>query len=388
MEVGPDGRPREDEINALYRDLLSVSNTISDVAVRANPELIDRARFKLQTTFNNIYAHFERLIYGKKKLIQGKFSSRRIMNGSRNVITALPLKIDRLGDPKVSGFNDTTVGLFQLIKNLLPITLFQLRNGWLAQVFPGLGQAANLVDKKTFKRVQVQLPPEYYNRYRTNEGLEKVINAFRDDSIRDKAVEIKDHFIGLIYKGPGGTFRIFGDIDELPEKFSRDDVYPLTFCELIYLSGYRVWNKYPSTTTRYPVTGAGSIYPTMPYVKTTVQAERRMELNQHWEPMGEDYIAVEFPIPGPYMNAMSPHPAKLAKLDADHDGDMMTLTTCYSVEAIKQAKAFFKSRRAYIGTDGRFLSSTSVFITDLVMHNLTGDAVKAAKPPKPAPQTA
>lgn len=373
VEIGPDNRPREDEVNPLYRQLLMVANTMSDIAIRSNPELIDRARFKLQTTFNSIYELFERIIYGKNKLIQGKWASRRIMNGTGNVITAMPAEVKTLGEPNAIGFNDTAVGLFQVIKGMLPITLYQLKHGWLQQVFPDYSVPANLVNKETLKRESVRLKTEYYDRYQTNEGLEKVVNAFREESLRDKPMEIEGHYVGLIYKGPDGTFKIFGDIDELPEGRSREHVFPLTFCELIYLSGYRVWNKYPATVTRYPVTGVGSIYPTRIYTRTTTIATRRRELGTNWENLDDTFVAMEFPMPGPYMKSMSPHPAKLARLGADHDGDMMTLNILYSDEAIREVEAYFNSVRAYVGTDGRFISSTNVATTALVLHNLTGD---------------
>jgi len=373
VEIGGDGRPREDEINPLYRQLLGVANTLSDIAIRSTPELIDRARFKLQTTFVNIYEMFERLIYGKNKLIQGKWASRRIMNGTGNVITALPVETPYLGAEGAVGFNDTAIGLFQLIKGVLPIALYKLKHGWLRQVFPDYSLPAILVNKKTLKAEPVTLKTEYYDRFQTNEGLEKVVNAFREESIRDQPMEIEGYYVGLIYKGPDDTFKIFNDIDELPPNRNRADVYPLTFCELVYLSGYRVWNTYPATVTRYPVTGVGSIYPTNLYVRTTTVAERRKELGRNWEPLDDSYTALEFPIPGPYMKSMSPHPTKLAKLDADFDGDMMNCNIVYSEEAIEEVKNYFTKRRAYVGTNGEFISSTAVHTANLVLHNLTGD---------------
>lgn len=373
VEIGANGMPQEDEVNQLYRQLLSVANTLSEIAIRSNPELIDRARFKLQTTFIQIYEIFERIIYGKNKLIQGKWAGRRIVNGTGNVITAMPVDTPYLGEEGAMGFNDTAIGLFQAIKALLPITLYQLKNGWLREVFPDYALPANLVNKKTLRREQVVLKNYYYDRYQTNEGLEKVVNAFRDESLRDKPLEIEGYYVGLIYKGPDGTFKIFGDITELPAGRSADHVYPLTFCELVYLSGYKVWNKYPATVTRYPVTGIGSIYPTMLYVRTTTVAERRRELGANWEAADDASVAMEFPIPGPYMKSMSPHPTRLGKLGADFDGDMMNCNAAYSDETVQEVRQYFTKRRSIIGTDGRITSSTDVATTALVLHNLTGD---------------
>lgn len=371
VEIGSDGRTKEDEINPIYRQLMGAANTISDAAIRSNPEIIDRSRIKIQTTFNDLYAHFERLIYGKNKLIQNKWASRRIMNGTANVITSMNLQTEYLGQKGALGFNNTVFGIFQVAKGLLPIAQFVLRNGFLAKVFSDANAPAILVNKKTLKREEVILKPAYYDRYQTDEGLEKVLNAFRDEAIRDVPLEIEGHYLGLIYKGPDKTFKIIQDIDEVPEHRNKADVHPLTFCELLYLSGYRWWNNYPAIVTRYPITGVGSIYPSMTYVRTTTTAEKRWELDHNWAQIGDDHVALEFPIPGPYVKSMAPHPSKLAKLDADFDGDTMTCNFIYAEESVKEIKRYFLTKRAYIGIDGNVIASTNVSTVALTLHNLT-----------------
>jgi hypothetical protein len=373
IERGPDGRVVEDEINLMYRQLLSISNTISDAAIRSNPEIIDRARFKLQKTFNNIYELFERMMFGKNKLILDKWAARRIMNGTANVITSMNTGVAILGNEGNIGFNNTAVGIFQTMKGLEPIALYQLKTGFLSKVFPAQGMPALLVHKRTLRLESVILKPKYFDRWQTNEGLKKVINSFRDETLRDKPLEIGEHYMGLIYKGPDRTFKIFQDINELPKNRSKEHVYPLTFCELMYLSGYLKWNKHPVYVTRYPITGVGSIYPSMTYVKTTTDSETRTELGDDWEPISSEHVAYEFPVPGPYVKSMAPHPAKLAKLGADFDGDTTTCNFVYADESMSEVANFLQTRSAYVGTDGRFISSTDVSTVALTMYNLTSD---------------
>lgn len=372
VEIGHDGRTKEDEINMKYRQLMSVANTISDAAIRSNPEIIDRSSYKLQVIFNEIYQHFERLIYGKNKLIQNKWASRRIMNGTANVITSMNLGTTYLGEEGAVGFNNTAIGLFQVARGLLPVTLYLLRTGFLSKVFPDVNMPAKLVNKKTLKAETVVVKTANYDRYQTNEGLEKVVGAFRDEGIRDTPLEVEGYYLGLIYKGPDGTFKIFQDIDDLPKTRSRDHVFPLTFCELLYLSGYRAWNRYPAVVTRYPITGVGSIYPCMTYVRTTTSSEKRTELDDNWGKMDSTHTALEFPVPGPYVKSMAPHPSKLAKLGGDFDGDTMTCNFLYSDESVEEIKDYFRTKKAYLGIDGRFVASTDVSTVALTLHNLTG----------------
>lgn len=65
-------------------------------------------------------------------------------------------------------------------------------------------------------------------------------------------------------------------------------------------------------------------------------------------------------------------------LDNRFDGDMMNCNISYSDEAKAEVANYFKQRRAYVGTDGRFTSSTDVATTALVLFNLTGDQPNAS----------
>lgn len=317
-EVGADGRGSEDEVNEFYRTFLKVSNSITESSIRNNAEIINRSRFRLQANFVNLYNYIENLIQGKKKLMMGKFASRRIWNGTRNVISAMNTSTPYLGAPGQVTINNTIIGLYQHMKALMPVARYHIRNGFLSKIFVSPDMPVKLVNKKTFQLEDVELNSEYWDSWTTNEGIERLITAFGEESIRHKYLEIENHYLGLIYKGPDGTFRIFNDITELPEERSLDDVYPLTFVELLYGSLYSVLNTYPLFVTRYPVTGVGSIYPSFAYCKTTVNSEVRQELGDDWKPLGEDYLAFQFPIYGDvFVNSLIPHSSKLARLGAD-----------------------------------------------------------------------
>lgn len=374
MEMGADGRPQENEINTLYRKLLAISNTINDAAVRQNPETINNARWTLQQTFNQLYAMIEDMLQGKRKLIQNRWAARRIFNGTRNVITAMDTSVPYLGGAGSIDFNSTGVGLYQMLKAILPVAQYLLRHGFLSKVFVSPDQPANLVSKKTLKRETVLLKPHYFDQWMTDEGVAKIISMFAQEDMRHRYIEVDGYYLGLIYKGPDGTFRLMQDISEVPEGRDIKDVTPITFCELLYLSTYTDLNKYPCFVTRYPVTGMGSIYPSKVFCKTTIQVEVRRELGPNWEPMDEHHIAYQFPIRGgAFVNSLIPHSAKLGRLGADFDGDTSSFNVVYSDESIKEVDDFLGSPRAYIDTSGHFLSSTEVDTVRLVLHNLTGD---------------
>ena len=373
MEITIDGRKENDEINTFYRKLLAISNSISDANIKTNRELINNSRYSLQITFNGLYDMIEDMIKGKKKLLLGKWASRKVFNGTRNVITSMDTNTSYLGAGGSVSVNDTYVGLYQAMKCIMPVTRYMLKNGLLSKVFISSNMPAKLVDKKTKKCVDMVLRNEYYDKWMTDEGLEKVITKFQENDTRDKYLEIEGHYVGLIYKGPDGTFKIIQDIDEVPGSRSKLDVFPITYSELMYLSCYVRFKDIPVILTRYPITGVGSTVPTMMHVKTTIKSEVRRELNDNWEIMDDDHIAYEFPIPGPYLNSVAPHSTKLSGLGADFDGDTVSITAVYSEEAIKEVKNFLGSKRAYVGTDGKFKASVSTDTINFIMYNLTAD---------------
>lgn len=373
LEFTDDGRIQEDDVNGLYRRVLNISNTISESAVKGNPEIIDTARFSLQIAFNEIFENFESMLEGKKKLVMGRWASRRPMNGTRNVITAMNTSVPYLNAPGALGFNHTAIGLYQAMKAALPISIYRIRNGFLSKVFRGPGVPARLVDKKTMHAKDVDLPSKYFDRFATNEGIEKVITSFSEASIRMLPLEIEGHYVGLIYRGPDMTFRFMQDIDELPSTRNKEDVHPVTFVELLYLSLYAELNKYPIFVTRYPVTGVGSIYPSKVFLKTTVDVQTRRELGDDWSPLDDNHVAYQYPTNSAFIDSLIPHSSKLVRLGADFDGDTASGNITVSNESMAEVDKFLSLRRAYVGTDGRPTSSIDVSTVQLVFHNLTGD---------------
>lgn len=316
IQIEEDGRVSEDEINTFYRKIISLSNSIPPSAVENSIEMLDGVRLGLQRNFNLIYDLIENMIKGKKKLMMGKWASRKIFNGTRNVITSMPISSNTLNSPGNIGFNDTMVGLYQYMKAALPITKFNLKNGFLNKVFVGPNAPVYLIDKKSLKKVSVNLKPQHYDSWMTDEGVEKIITLFGEESLRHKQLEIEGYYVGLIYKGVD-TFKLFQDIDDLPEHLDKTKVSPVTFCELMYISVYADSAKYPCFVTRYPITGFGSIYVSKPYLKPTLSTEVRKPLGDNWEPDDNLPIAYNFPTLSDFVNSISPHPSKLARLGAD-----------------------------------------------------------------------
>lgn len=366
------GRFEEDEVNTIYRRILSISNSIPDGAAERNPEFVNVARWNLQLKFNELYEYFRKMIDGKHKLVAGKWASRRTWNTTRNVLSAMVNNPRVLGDAKEVRFNNTVVGLYQAMKSLLPIAVYNIRNGYLSRVFRGTDQPVRLVDAKTLRGVEHTPKPAVYDAWLTDEGIEQLINIFANEDMRHKPVMIGDYYLSLTYLGTDGTFKFISDIDDVPESRRSGDIHPTTWTEFFYGACYRIMNNYPVYVTRFPVTGLGSIYPAMMYVKTTIKGEVRTELDEFWQPM-ENATAIQWPVQGErFINSLIPHTSRIKGLNADYDGDMGSTQCVYSDEAVAEVKDFLTKRRAYIGPNGNFLASINSDVINFVFYNMTG----------------
>lgn len=317
-EVDEHGKPSENEINTYYRQAFSYAHLITPAAIKMNPDSVDMTRYNIQLKVNTIYDYIKNMLEGKKKLILGKWASRRIYNGTRNVITSLNNNPNRVDDPNMVGTNQTVVGLYQYMKSTLPVAIHHLRAGFLSKVFRGPTEPVILVNKKTLKKELVHASSAHYDEWMTNEGLEKVITRFGEEDLRHLVLMIDNYYMGLIYLGKDGTYRLFQDIDELPADRNKEDVRPVTFAELLYLSVFQDAHTMPIFVTRYPLINYGGIYPSYVYLRSTVKGEIRKELGDDWQPTG--LVANQFPIRhAQFMNSMAPARKHLGRLSADFD---------------------------------------------------------------------
>lgn len=377
IQIDETGRTKEGEINPFYRSIIAISNAIGSHS-GGDTAILDTSRNSLQNAFNNVYDYLHNLIEGKGGFLMQKWGARRIFHGTRNVITSMDTSANELGLSNSPKINSTTIGLYQLAKGALPKVKYALLNGWLKNVFSTVDSNANLINPTSLKRESVRISTDVFDRWMSNAGLEKIITSFQEPDIRLKPIVVEDMYVGLIYRGAEDhNFRIFGDIDEMPldKGFKREDVYPISLCELIYLSYYKEWNNLGAFITRYPVTGIGSIYPSYPYVKTTIRGEMRWELNDQWERIGEDHVAVEFPTfkDPAFLDTMAPHPSRLSGLGGDFDGDTSSANIVYTDEALAEISNFLKTRAAYVDSQGRFRASPIVETVERVLVAMTGD---------------
>ncbi|AEH03635.1 RNA polymerase beta subunit [Pseudomonas phage PhiPA3] len=380
-EIDADGRVSMDEINEKYRYLLNQSFGVPEFfGPNDDLSIYDRKRVAMQNTVLEIYGHFERLISGKGGYIQSKWASRRVQNGTRNVISSLDTNAADLDAPNRPRFKDAVVGLYQGAVSVKPKTIFHLRNSVVGEIFDSISNRVELVNKKTLKREWVDITAEDLDTWGTPEGLERVINELKVIDQRSRPIEIADHYLALVYLDDQQNYKIFRDIEDLPKDRHKKFVRPITYSELVYLAGLPMWYKNSAFVTRYPVENYNSSIPMKMYVKTTVKGEMRYPLDYNWERDLTAQPAIEYPVfelneIAQWHDSTSVSPAVLAPLTADFDGDTVSFNAVYSKEAIEESDKFFKSRLAYIKAGGGLAFSINIHTLNLTLRYMTGDPV-------------
>lgn len=364
------GKPSEDELNLLYRKVMSAASIIQNINAKINAEYLDNARYNLQVGVNNIYSYITNLLEGKNKLILGKWAARKVFQSTRNVITSyLPVN-DELNGPRTVRPDQTVVGLNQYLRSTFDISIKSIRDTYLPEVFPGPNSPAVLVNKKTLKKEIVQLDPQYFDDFNSTEGLEGLLATYAEEALRHEPIEIEGYYLGLMYND-GKYFKFVQDKEDLPDGFKEEHLKPITYAELLYTSVFREAPKIPGFVTRYPITGYGSVYPSYMYLKSTINSHILEELDANWQPSG--VVAEEFPVAGDqFYNSMSPAVQHLPGLGADFDGDLCSLICLMLDESHDEIRELMSSRNFYVGVNGKMPFSAANDVIDLVMVNTTG----------------
>lgn len=322
IQFQPNGAPTEPEVTDLYRKLIFRTRVVSLASKRdANNPLYDNVRWGLQSAFNDIDQHYFGLSEGKGGLLQRRLSTRGVVSGTRNVITAR--KVSRANLFKSNGVNPNSadMGLYQSVLNYQYVCLNAMLNGYTSSVFTPGSQSAKLVNKKTLGYEYVELLPSTVEKWTTVTGISKLFNGFGNAHVRNKVIVINDHYLMLVYDD-GTDVMVLYDINDLPEHLDRKHVKPITYAELYYLSCQKVISEQISQQTRYPITGIGSIIPVTVNLKTTNSAGERNIRDLDWNIIE---TCLSYPesgtkeAPPDYFDAMSVDPSRENGFGSDHD---------------------------------------------------------------------
>ena len=317
IEEDSKGRPTQDEINDIYSKMIMAVNGIRNNTIREDKlAQFDPYRYRVQLIAMDIFFYIKNLIDGKRGFMQSKWASRGIMDGTRNVLTALPNVVSDLKDPNKISFNDTTVGLYQFVKSILPLAIFNVNKYFIFGVATPASNNVTVIDSKTMKTTFKSVSSKDKEAWTTAQGLNNIFNKLKQDVIKNDYAKVGNDYIALV-EDKGKEIYVIKDTNNIPPGVNVSKLRPITYGELIYISVAKVSKEAKSTVTRYPVINLGSIYPSGVYLKSTVIG-RRVKVYIDNEVMD----LPEYPVDGEkFMGSISASTSHLGKLGADYDGD-------------------------------------------------------------------
>lgn len=371
IEINEQGRLEENEVNEMYRKILAYARLLgtSDTDER---RLLNSPRRFLQRAIQELWQYLFELFGGKSGFFYEKTASRRLYDGTRNVITALDTVRSHIGNGEGLSINEITVGVLQTAKGCRPLTIGLVRRLLTDHVFDPAptAQTAHLIDPKTLEPKQVDVAFTVKDRWLSKDGLGKVIENYREVSIRKLPLMIAEHYVALVYEDDV-SFKLFFNINELPEGLDRKNVRPATLTDILVITCKKEWERRFSFPARYPIAGGGSTFPARYKVITTVPDKTLKMRNDDWGIPEVGGVFTSFPdYSGTFYDSMSVHPAMLAGMAGDHDGDTSSNNYVLADESVVELEDILNSARNYLSPGGGYKRTMSYYTLDLITHNM------------------
>lgn len=327
VEFSPNGgKVTEPEINELYRKLIFKTRSVQNIPMGdENNSLYDNVRWGIQSSLNAIDDYIFNSLDGKGGFIQKKISTRGIIGGVRNILTARKVSRARLFEDDGVNPNSSDIGLFQGLMNFQYNCVHSLMENFIKVIFTLGSNNVKLINPKTLNYSYEELSPEIIDKWTTVDGLIKLFVGFKNVKLRNKVITIKGNYIALVYDD-GNEVGVLFDIDDLPEGRDKKFVRPITYAEMFYIYCARTIMEQRMQQTRYPIIGIGSIFPAEVNLKTTADAKKRIIYNEFWDPID---TLLHYPEVGEshndYFDSLSVDPTREAGLDSDHDGKLIAV---------------------------------------------------------------
>lgn len=359
------GVPSEDEINNIYRKLMSATGLLKNINT-TNSASLDGVRLRIQKITLEIFNYIKSLLDGKNKFIQGKWGKRSITNGTRNVLTGLPTNVLNLKDANRITSNHTIVGIHQYCSAITPITMNRLHSEFIYKFLNPNSDTAKLVDPKTLETKLVTIPVSARDQWLSLEKLTSIMKRLASDELKVTPAMVDKYYLMLVYDD-GDNVVLLNSSDEITDEMNREYIRPITLVELFYIAVEPVKDKYPCFVTRYPVAGLGGIYPSLVYLKTSGKG-RTVNLQKD----GQVRQVIEYPIlTEKFFNSVSVSGTHLKRLGGDYDGDTVGFNVVYTEESISEIKKLLASKEMYLTPDGEMTYSANNDVLDLTLSHLT-----------------
>lgn len=371
-------RLSSDDINKLYMSVINLTSSLSSFHISDDP-IFDGIRYQIQLKVNDIFEYIMNIISGKGGFIQKHYGARKIAFSTRNVISAAVNDADTIDDPSVIKCDETMVPMLNLIKCFQPFFIHYVKTKLYGELFrQGATEKVVATNPKTFELEYITLKPVDINRYTTSEGINKLINQFKYIGFRESPITVKDvsgkeYYVLIVYKHHDKVFiaKSKNDIKSLVDfhniQLDEKNIHPLTWAEFLYIAGLDIAKDKHEFITRYPVLESGSIYSSKTHITTTNPSKK---VTLFFNPAIQMEVP-HYPVLGsPYYESLILHQSRLPGLGADHDGDMVSLSSIWTKEGNDDIRNNSQNISSVI-SENKLLLSTGTDIVNLTIFNLS-----------------
>jgi hypothetical protein len=368
-----DGHPKEDEINGMYRKLISINKTINERLIDLDDPILDSVRNNITFRVLDIYEYIFNITKGKKGFLKGKVASRRVSNSTRNVLTSQNVGARKLGAKNSPGLHTTQIGIYQYIKGIEPLLVnHHMQNSFMRNFFDNLNGDCPVIDKKTLKAITIQLSNKAEKDWSGADGINGIINAYDDSKRRNEPVMVDDNYVKLIYRD-NEKFLVLSTIDELPKGYDIKKVTPMNWSEFFYILSAPLVNRTRIINTRHPVLELGSIYPSNIQLLSNTTAKELYQVDLDGNRMEGEFPFFPSLNDNGYFESMTVSPFRLAGLGADFDGDILSGLIVFINESVASIDKHMADLSAYIDPAGGTYIPYTTDLLDWVLSFTTGD---------------
>lgn len=373
------GRLSKDDINKLYLTLLNLTKGLSTYDLSEDP-IFDGIRYQIQLKVAEIFHYVEDVVSDKKGFMQKHYGARRVAYSTRNVISAPVVNSDTADHPTNIKADETMIPLLNLIKSLQPFYVNYVKQKLYGEIFSqGKTENVPVTNPSTLSLEYVGLRNTEANKYTTSKGIGRLLNQYKHHGFRESPVSLtavnkKEYWLLLTYRT---THRVYigktaDDLKSLVERhgdqWDRKNVDALRWVEALYLASLYIAPGKHVLVTRYPATGDESIFPTKIHPITT-------DPDNEVEVIFEDEVRVDAPhypkLGVSHHESAVVHQSRLSGLDADFDGDMVSLTVEWSKESNEELDALMNDVSNVVSSDMKLKLKVDMDIVERLVFNLS-----------------
>ncbi len=345
------------ELNNVYKSLILAVRSLKETA-DYGLNMSNATRGRIQDIVVKIYAWLTgtsgdkeagKGLSGKYGIIRRSIMSKTSDYGTRLVITAPELKVEKLEDIQTN-LDYSCVPLASMCSNLFPYMIFWIRR-FFENEFSTLEYPVR--DKKTgeITRYRVKDPLIEFSDTRIKKEIERFMKGFsnRFIPIEIPLIDGPNRTIYMYFHGKNKIIQPEELKDADPQDVSPLINRRLTWCDLIYMAAVECSRDKCALITRYPMDSYYNQFPTKIRVSSTKETEP-MWVNNTFYPtypkIREEDIGSD--TSNKFVDTLNISNLFLEGIGGDYDGDQTTVRIPFTREANEELEGYMNSKSFYI----------------------------------------